>query len=879
VKFQISDFRFQIDWRICAWLIAGLALPVAAFAQTATWRITVVDPSNAVIVGAKVDVKPAAGAATPTSLATDGRGTATFPLLEPGRYSIRVESPGFEAYDARDVRLRAGDNTRTVKLAIARVSETVDVGRDPRERASDPRSDAFATVLGQAEINELPDDPDQMEQMLRDMAGPGAVMRVNGFRGGRLPPKDQIAQIRFRRNMFAADVHEPGFMSVDIVTKPGLDNWRGTTSTGFRDSVFNAKNAFAPVKGDERQERVGFSLTGPLWRKHTSMSLSFDGTNAFDTKTIVAALPSGYFADSIRKPNDAFNTSARVEHAWTTTQMVRAEVQRNHTYSDNLGVGDFDLAERAYHQTRDETVVRGSVAGSLRKSLFNELRLQWRSQTLTFGSANASPATLVLNAFNAGGAQIEGGRSTSEIEVANDLDIAVGKHAIRTGLLLEGGRYRTDERRNAGGTFTFADLNAFAAGRPTTFTRTVGDPRTSVSQVQAGVYVQDEYRAAKSLTLSGGIRDEYQSHVGGLHVGPRGGFVWSPFRHAKTTLRGGGGVFFDWFDAQAYLQAIQLDGTRQQIETTVQPGYPDPAAGGRALLLPNGRVQLAGDLDQPVLKEASIGVEQQLPRSMRLNAMLIHRRGSHALRGVNVNAPRADGSRPDPTAGTITDIQTTASSSFDALSLNFNLARPERRVFIAANYMVAKSVNETDSPFSLAASAGDLAAERGPALTDARHRAMGFANFPLFRKLTMGTSFRVQSPLPYNITTGRDDNGDTVSNDRPAGVTRNTGRGSTTVDISTRLSWRVGFGGPAPAPSGGPQIRLVRGGADSNPLGDMMTGEPGRRYAVEIYAQAFNLLNHTNALNFSGVVGSPFFGRATSAAPPRRVEIGARLTF
>src|SRR5262249_36571083 len=157
-------------------------------------------------------------------------------------------------------------------------------------------------------------------------------------------------------------------------------------------------------------------------------------------------------------------------------------------------------------------------------------------------------------------------------------------------------------------------------------------------------------------------RQEYQSHIGGLRLGPRGGLVWSPFRNGKTTVRGGGGIFFDWFDAQLYAQAIQLDGTHQQIETIVQPGYPDPTAGGRASLLPNGRVQIA-DLDQPVLGETSVGVEQQLPGSIRVNAMLIRRRGSSALRGVNINAPRADGSRLDPTAGTITRIESTAASS------------------------------------------------------------------------------------------------------------------------------------------------------------------------------------------------------------------------
>ena len=72
---------------------------------------------------------------------------------------------------------------------------------------------------------------------------------------------------------------------------------------------------------------------------------------------------------------------------------------------------------------------------------------------------------------------------------------------------------------------------------------------------------------------------------------------------------------------------------------------------------------------------------------------------------------------------------------------------------------------------------------------------------------------------------------------------------------------------------------IVRAGSDSNVLGDMMTGDATKRYSIELYAQAFNLLNHTNAINFSGVLTSPFFGQATSAAPPRRVEIGARLNF
>src|SRR5204863_7772345 len=120
-------------------------------------------------------------------------------------------------------------------------------------------------------------------------------------------------------------------VSVDITTKPGLDNWRGTTSLAFRDASLAARNVFAPVKGDERHERYGFNLNGPIWKQHTSLALSVDGLDAFDTKTIVAAPPSGFVADSIRKPNGALNLDARVEHLLTRSQMFRAELQRNHT--------------------------------------------------------------------------------------------------------------------------------------------------------------------------------------------------------------------------------------------------------------------------------------------------------------------------------------------------------------------------------------------------------------------------------------------------------------------------------------------------------------------------------------------------------------------
>src|SRR5207344_2355407 len=171
--------------------------------------------------------------------------------------------------------------------------------------------------------------------------------------------------------------------------------------------------------------------------------------------TIVAALPTGYFADSIRKPNTALNLSGRMEHALSKSQVLRAEAQRNHTFSDNLGVGDFDLPERGYNQTRTDNLFRLSTSGSIRRSLFNDFRLQFRSEDTAYASVSLAPAVQVLNAFNAGGAQIGGGRTVHQTDIADDLDISIGKHALRTGFLIEAGQFRTDIRRNAAGTFTF----------------------------------------------------------------------------------------------------------------------------------------------------------------------------------------------------------------------------------------------------------------------------------------------------------------------------------------------------------------------------------------------------------------------------------------
>ena len=131
------------------------------------------------------------------------------------------------------------------------------VGRDPATSASDPNNDRFSTVLSKDQIDALPDDPDEMEKVLKEMAGPGATIRVDGFRGGRLPPKSQIRSIRFSRDMFAAENHGGGLVFVDIVTQPGPR--ADARQPGFH----------VPRRLDERAERVPAGRRDPSRRSST----------------------------------------------------------------------------------------------------------------------------------------------------------------------------------------------------------------------------------------------------------------------------------------------------------------------------------------------------------------------------------------------------------------------------------------------------------------------------------------------------------------------------------------------------------------------------------------------------------------------------------
>ena len=137
--------------------------------QTGTLRVTVKDPSGAVIPGAAVQLTALDGQAAGTAVAqlrSDGEGSAVSPGVAPGKYRLDVSFEGFEPHLTPELRIRGGENRKEVTLAIRKVDESVAVGRDPATSASDPNSARFGNVLSKEQIEALPDDPDEMEAVL-----------------------------------------------------------------------------------------------------------------------------------------------------------------------------------------------------------------------------------------------------------------------------------------------------------------------------------------------------------------------------------------------------------------------------------------------------------------------------------------------------------------------------------------------------------------------------------------------------------------------------------------------------------------------------------------------------------------------------------------
>ncbi len=897
---------------------AGLLLWAAgAFAQTpnsATLHVTVVDPSSAVIAGAMVTVTGADDATRNVpiqTVETSDAGVAVVSGLRAGRYKVEAAFPGFDTRTLPDIRVRNGDNKQVAVLAIARIEASLTVGQDKQEAATDRNGPTFGTSLTRDQIEALSDDPATLRQQLQDMAGPGAVIRIDGFEGSALPAKAQIRSIRISRDQFAAEYHNAGGTSVEIITQPGLGPIRYFTNIGMRDGALSGRSPFVPVRGPEGNILFGGGAGGGLIKDKASFNLNVFGTSSYDTPNLNIVLPTGTVARAlnVRAPRKNIFVNGQLDYALTLDHTLRFGYNANHLNNENMGVGGYDEIERAYDNRNTSQSARVQHFGPVGRRMFSRSRVQYTWTDTESSSANETPTIRVLDFFTRGGAQRAGGEHSKVVNVASDLDYVLGRHSIRTGVMLDATRYRSDATTNYLGTYTFDNLAAFEANHPSNYSRRIGDPIITFNMLQGGVYLQDDIRLRKNLTITPGVRYELQTHVHHAeNIGPRFGATWAPFAGGQTTLRGSVGLFYDWLPNSTYDQALRIDGLRQQELNVINPTFVDAAAavglspGTAGVILPINRYVFGDTYDMPQIMRVSAGLDQRMLKVVQVAATYSYQRASRLARGANRNQP-VNGIRPDPAFANIVEVMSDAASRQHQLQVDANINPGAllpafngpriswKRITVFANYTLASVRNNTDGPFAIPAT-GDLRDEWGPAATgapaafvnpfalqlgvppgvDVRHRLNANFNHQVIRNVLMSIGINTSSAPPYTLLTGRDDNNDGIFNDRPAGVGRNTLRATGQTTMILLAGYQFAFGTINLPPGVG-----VFGGGGAAQVRTFDQGN--KRYRMLLFVQAQNLTNERNYAGYSGTITSPFFGKPTTVSGMRKVDIGISMQF
>ena len=185
-------------------------------------RGTITDPSGALVPGALVQLRGPGGEQRKT---TGEDGSYSFPALRAGKYNVRVIAKGFSVSGRQDVEIN-GPMVLDAQLIIQAETQVLNVDDEANSVVADPTSNGSALVLRDKELSALSDDPDELQQQLQAMAGPGAgpnggQIYIDGFTGGNLPNKSSIREVRINSNPFSPEYERPGFGRIEILDQAG----------------------------------------------------------------------------------------------------------------------------------------------------------------------------------------------------------------------------------------------------------------------------------------------------------------------------------------------------------------------------------------------------------------------------------------------------------------------------------------------------------------------------------------------------------------------------------------------------------------------------------------------------------------------------------
>jgi len=916
-----------------------------------TLRGQVADPSGAVIPRASLTVISAAGVSrTGTS---DASGQYVISGLAPGQYTVTVEAPGFSTFTSPPVRVAAGQTLHlNVSLAIQMEQQEVQVTGDAQGVSVDPDSNVSAVVMTGKDLDALSDDPDELSNELTALAGPaagpsGGQIYIDGFTGGQLPPKSAIRAIIINQNPFSAQYDKPGYGRVEILTKPGTDKLHGQVFVNSSASAFNTSNPFALHQPPYHTLQYNGNVSGPLGKK-ASFFFNFDRRNIQDNSIVNANVP--YVPDpatcepengvvqettgtlcnlAVPYPQTRTDISPRIDYQLTATQTLTARYSYYQDTRNNSGLGGspFVLPSQAYNSSEVENRIQISDSQVYGAKFVNNTRFQYIHDTNNQNPQLVAPAINVLQNFQGGGSPLGTVHDTQqEFEVQNYASLALAKHYIRFGGRLRNNQDTNYSNANFEGTYTYSNLNAYLAGKPSQFSITTGTPTQKASVTDLGLYAEDDWKVRPNFTISYGLRFETQNHIANkVNFAPRVALsygIGTGGKQPKTVLRAGYGIFYNRFTYDLLLNTnrYNLDqlGQVQNIQSNPN-GTPPGSTTEESPALPTFYRTQPG-LNAPATVEAGTGIEHQVNKSVSVSATYLYSRGIHQLLSRNIDAPTADGTRPaiglcpsNPigaapgTPCNIYEYDSLAVFKENQIFLNLNVS-VGRKLTFTGFYIYSKANSDSGGPGYHPSNQYDIMQDYGRQFFDVRNRVFAFANYSAPYGFRISPFLSASSGAPFNLQLSQDINGDSFFNDRPTFASSasnpatvdttkygnfdvsptpptgshlipiNYGNGPVQFAMNMRVAKSFGVGprveegkgavagggggGPGGGGHGGGMPGMGLGGTGGGPHGPNTRVD--RRYSITLSAFAHNIFNVVNLAPPNGTLGGPPDGTTDS---------------
>lgn len=643
-------------------------------------------------------------------------------------------------------------------------------------------------------------------------SGTGSLPGLSGMgTTNTLVSLDSLQEFKVLTSVFAPEYGRTPGAQVLLTTRAGTNEFHGSLFDYFRSDALGARDWFMRNTPSDlpasQTHNFGGVVGGPVFKDKTFFFLSYEGLRAslpqFSTRDVPSLLARANARPELRPLLNAFP----VPNSHRNINPALAEFSSTYTDSASFDAAslrlDQKIGERLSFFARanyapSEIFQRG--AGS---SLSNNLRLVFKTQSITvgatqtitprlvndvrinysrssgekyftlddFGGAVPFDNSLLLPEFASGGnsflslaigvnnAAVYSGKDASSFQdqynLVDNLSFSAGSHQLKLGFDMRriSSTYEAwDYRENASLNPNLSEIEAGSASAVSLSTQ----DRTTIYFTNLSLYAQDTWRLHPRLTLTYGLRWEYNpppyatnqqslfTVVGlddpaNLALAPAGTQLYQPTRNNYaprlglafqlfkspnwgTMVRSGFGIFYDLGTGPLGNSASSFPYQRRVIYNNIP--YPlDPVYMTQLPYTQTGPVSLirvaVPELKLPRIMQWNFGVEQSLGAKQTLTAMYVGASGRRLLRTELLQDP-------NPDFGQVYVTTNGATADYHALQLQFQ-RRLTQGFQAYATYTWSHSIdiasNDSNPNLPTLSNMGsyDPARDRGPSDFDIRH--------------------------------------------------------------------------------------------------------------------------------------------------------------